>query len=147
MNAEEYLERIEKIDSLIINKWEDYCKWNSIASGAGGSGGDSGSSSSRKIDKMQNAIVKYMGIDTEIEKLKEERKGIIRNIEKLPVLEYKIIYAFYVSRLTVKEIVHREKLSCECVKKHKKKGLRMIQNMITVPQNTSKYPQIPLNTP
>ena len=144
-DAEVYLERIEKINCLIINKWEDHQRWMSIAQGSGGSsGGDGGSS--RNIDKTQNAIIKYMSLDTEIDELKNERREIIGNIEKLPILEYKILYALYVSGLTIKEIVHKEKLSYESVKKHKKIGLRLIRDIINVPKDTPKYPEIPKDT-
>lgn len=132
MNAEQYLKRIEKIDALTHDKLEDHQRWIDIANSLGGSSGGERVQTGRCFDKIQNAVAHYSDIEREIEKLISERKTIIATIEKLPVLEYKIIYVLYVSRKckTVKEIAGMLSISLDSAKKHKTNGLRLIQEMI-----------------
>lgn len=129
MTAEIYLERIKKIDAIIENKIEDHHRWVEVANGLGGFSGEK-VSSGRSLDKIPNAIARYCDIEAEIDGLQQERKAIIDKIENLPTLEYKIIYEIYVKGHTIKETAHSLKISTEFVKKHKRKGLTLIGEMI-----------------
>lgn len=138
MNAEQYLQRIEKIDALTRDKLEDHQRWIDIANSLGGSSEGERVQTGRCFDKIQNAVAHYSDIEMEIDKLMSERKRIIANIEKLPVMEYKIIYTLYVSRKckTVKELAGMLSVSFDSVKQHKKNGLRLIQKMIEKSEGT-----------
>lgn len=144
MNAEKYLERISKIDSLIRNRIEDHEKWVVIAEGLGGGQSD-GVQASKNLHKTSDAIGRYVDIEREIYSLRQERKEIIDTIEKLPNAEYSVIYALYVSNLSVKEIAYQFHKSYEWVKKNKKNGLSLIQLLIGE-KNTQEYPKIPKDT-
>lgn len=130
MNAENYLERINKIDLLIRNRIEDHEKWVTIAEGLGGSSNSDGVQSSKNLHKSSDAIGKYVDIEREIYALRQERKAIIDNIEKLPNAEYSVIYALYVAGYTTKEVAFHFHKSYDWAKRNKKNGLAMIQSMI-----------------
>lgn len=131
MSAEEYLQRIEKLDSMIANRIEDHHRWVEIANGLGGFSGEK-VSSGRSLDKIPNAVAKYCDIEKEIDGLKAERKAIIDKIENLPTWEYRVIYSLYVKGLTIKECAYsfKPRKSTEFVKKHKHIGLALIGEMI-----------------
>lgn len=144
MRAEEYLDQIKKIDEMILNKLDiikgkndDYNLWWERASGLGGVSESERVQSSRNLQQIPDAIAKYMDIEREIERLnqqievlKQKREDIIKTIELLPSIEYKIIYKLYVKDFTMKEIAYNLHMSYEGVKKRKNKALRFIQNII-----------------
>lgn len=130
MRAEEYLDQIKKIDAIIINKSEDYRRWVGIASGNGDFSVGERVQSSRNLHQIPNAIAKYIDIEREIDDLKQKRAEIIKTIEQLPSVEYKIIYMLYVKDSTLKEIAFDFERSYEWVKKRRKKALRMVQNIL-----------------
>ena len=144
MRAEAYLDQIKKIDEMILNKLDiikekndDYNLWAELASGLGGFSADERVQSSRNLQQIPDAIAKYMDIEREIESLKREiedlkqkREDIIKTIELLPSIEYKIIYKLYVKDFTRKEVAYDLGVSLECVKKRKNKALRFIQSII-----------------
>jgi DNA-directed RNA polymerase specialized sigma subunit len=130
LRAEEYLDQIKKIDAIIINKSEDYRRWVGIASGNGDFSVGERVQASRNLHQIPNAIAKYIDIEREIEDLKKKRAEIIKTIEQLPSVEYKIIYMLYVKDSTLKEIAFDFERSYEWVKKRRKNALRMVQNII-----------------
>lgn len=130
MRAEEYLDQIKKIDAIIINKSEDYRRWVGIASGNGGFSVGERVQASRNLQQIPNAIAKYIDIEREIDDLKQKRAEIIKTIEQLPSVEYRIIYMLYVKDFTLKEVAYDFGMSYEWVKKRKNKALRMVQNIL-----------------
>ena len=130
MRAEEYLGQIKKIDAIISNKSEEYIRLTEIAAGLGGFSVGDKVKSSRNLQQIPNAIVKYVDIEREINELKRKRDEIIKTIEQLPYIEYKVIYMLYVGDSTYKEIAYEFGMSYEWVKKHRKMGLRRIQGII-----------------
>ncbi len=130
MTAEEYLDRIHKIDAMIENKLDDHHRWVGIATGIGGGNDGERVGTGRHLDKIPNAVAHYCDIEQEISELRQERKDIIGTIERLPTIDYKIIYALYVNGLTIKEVSGKICQSCEFVKKHKKRALARIEAMI-----------------
>jgi DNA-directed RNA polymerase specialized sigma subunit len=130
LRAEEYLDQIKKIDAVIINKSEEYRRWVGIASGHGDFSVGERVQASRNLHQIPNAIAKYIDIEREIDDLKQKRAEIIKTIEQLPSVEYKIIYMLYVKDSTLKEIAFDFERSYEWVKKRRKNALRMVQNII-----------------
>ena len=130
MNAVEYLERIKKLDVLIQGRLRDYKRWCDIAEGMGGVSTGDRVQSSRNLHRGQDAIIEYISIEEDFERLKDERMQIIRTIERLPIPEYSILCKIYVEDYTIKEIAHAYDRSYDWVKKKKRKAIAMIQEIL-----------------
>ena len=130
MNAVEYLERIKKLDVLIQGRLRDYKRWCDIADGMGGVSTVDRVQSSRNLHRGQDAIIEYISIEEDIERLKDERMQIIRTIERLPIPEYSILCKIYIEDFTMKEIAFSYERSYDWVKKKKRRALKMIQQIL-----------------
>lgn len=130
MNAETYLDRIKKIDSMIKNKLRDHARWVEMADGLGGAALGERVQSSRNLHRGSDAIDTYIDIEREIAALKQERQTIIQTIELLPSDEYEVIYAIYVDVSSLKEIAYDKKKSYDWVKAKKKSGLELVQGLL-----------------
>ncbi len=130
MIAEKYLSRIEKIDAIISNKVKDYKRWVEIAEGLGDFSVSERVQSSKNLQKIPNAIGRYIDIDREIEALKRERLEIINTLEQLPNTEYELLYQVYVKGYTLKEVADYFDRSYDWVKKRKRKALLMVQAVL-----------------
>ena len=133
MTAEEYLEQIPKIDTMLINKRKDYKRYKDIADGCGG--GFSVSErvqTTRNLHRGEDAIIEYISIEREIKELEKKRSGIIATLEKLPHNEYKILYAIYVDGYKLKETpyIFKPSMSYSWVKKKKADGLKLVQEFL-----------------
>lgn len=145
MNAQEFLEQIQKINTMIENKCIEKEQWKSIALGI--------TSSSKTIiikgvehamdkvqasgeqQKMADAVVRYVDIEREIDqyidKLIDARKDVICVIEMLPVVEYDVLHKMYVQNLSPDEIAHAcGGYSVAWVSKAKQKGTAMVQKIL-----------------
>ena len=131
MKAEEYLERIKKLDAILENKIEQYVKWKGIAESMQGFSDSENVGGTRRLDKIPNAVAHYIDIDNEIKDLIGKRKAILQQIESLPTLEYQVIYAIYVNGLTFKEISAKIDKSKDMVKKLKQDALAKLDKLIT----------------
>lgn len=129
-NAEQYLDRIKKIDSMIKNKLRDYDRWVEVAEGLGGTATGDRVQASRNLHRGSDAIGNYIDIEAEICSLKRERQGIIKTIEQLPSAEYELIYKLYVEDYTMKEIAYQKGKSYGWVKLKKKSALQLVQALI-----------------
>lgn len=130
VRAEEYLDQIKKLDAIITNKTEEYKRLVELSQGLGDFSVAERVQSTRNLQQIPNAIAKYIDIEREIDELKKKRADIIRTIEQLPSVEYKIIYKLYVKDFTLKEIAYEFDRSYEWVKKWKQKALRMVQSIL-----------------
>jgi DNA-directed RNA polymerase specialized sigma24 family protein len=130
MTAEEYLDQIKKLDAIITNKSEEYRRLTELSEGLGNFSVAERVQSTRNLQQIPNCIAKYIDLEREIDDLKRKRAEIIKTIEQLPSIEYKLIYKLYVKDFTLKEIAYDFDRSYEWVKKHKRKALRMVQSMI-----------------
>lgn len=130
MQAENYLDRIKKIDSMIQNKTRDHQHWVEVADGSGGSAIGERVQTSRNLHRGADAIGRYIDIEREIEVLKQERQEIIETIERLPSTEYDVIYKLYVQDYSMKEIAYIKKKSYDWVKRKKRWALEFIQAIL-----------------
>lgn len=130
MTAEQYLEQIQKLDVIIINKLADYNRWVAIAGGLGGVSVGDRVQSSRNLQRGSDAIGRYIDIEREIDALKQKRLDIIKTVEQLPPIEYDLIYRLYVQGHSLKEIAYHFDKSYDWVKKRKRKALGMVQKLI-----------------
>ncbi len=130
MRAEEYLDKIKKIEAMISNKEEEYKRLVALAEGIGECAVSERIMSSRDLHKSQKTIASYIDLGREIEDLKEKKKKILVTLEQLPTVEYTVLYRFFVQNYSLKEIAYAYRKSYEWAKKKKRNGLMLIQNMI-----------------
>ena len=99
--AQQYLGRVEMIDSIIKNKLIEQRQWKDIALGITANMGGERVQSSGSQSKMADAIEKCVDMETEIDslidKLIETKKEVIQTIEQLdsPTL-YNILHLRYI---------------------------------------------------
>ena len=127
MRAEQYIDRIKKIYAIIENKKEDYSRWVGIAEGMGGYSASEGVQSSKNLQKMPDAVGRYMEIEREIEALKAERESILKTLEKLSAVEYGVIFKYYVHGYSLKQIAKHYDRSYDWAKKKKQAALKHLQ--------------------
>lgn len=130
MSAEEYLDHIKKIDSMIKNKLRDHARWLEVADGLGGAALGERVQSSRNLHRGSDAIDTYIDLEREINALKQKRQHIINTIERLPNVEYEVIYKLYVETYTLKEVAYHFGKSYDWVKRHKHNALELLQNIL-----------------
>ncbi len=138
MEATRYLERIRKIDTMLVNRIEDYQRWIEVAEGLGGGAVGERVQTSRNLHRGADAIGNYIDIEKEIDRLKQERMDIIKTIERLPPLEYDLIYKLYVQDQTLKELAFRFKKSYEWVKVKKRQAMSLVQHMLDEAQTSTE---------
>lgn len=128
MTAKEYLEQIQKIDTLINNKIFEQRQWLDIALSCTASAGETvaiknpktGQIEMHGVEKVQsssngqsmaNAIDNYIDlgrkIDLRIDEFYAQKQEIIATIEQLSEPEYDVLHKMYVQYLTFDEIAEK----------------------------------------
>ena len=130
MDIRKYLERISMIDVLISTKLEEHKRWEEIASGLGGFSGAEKTGGSGNTDKIPNAVCRYCDIEREISSLISEREAILKNIEKLPVDEYTVIYHLFVKGLNLKEAAYKCHKSYDWVRRKQSRAFELLEEII-----------------
>lgn len=110
--AQRYLEQGEKLDALIKNKLIEKQQWRDIALGMTANMEGEKVQSSGSQSKMENAVVKCVDIESEIEclinKLIATKKDIISIIEQVDnPTEYNVLHMKYIQYMTYEEIAER----------------------------------------
>ena len=109
-DAQEFLERVEKIDTLVENKLIEQRQWKDLAlSITATMGGERVQSSSKSTSKMEDAVVKCIMIEDEIaaavERLIAEKKKVVQVIEALnSPTEYRILHMRYIQYISLADI-------------------------------------------
>lgn len=102
-----FLNQIKKLDKLIENKLAEKEQWKLIASGTTIQLKERVQSSSNQ-QKMANAIVRYVDIESEInaciDSLVSKKRDVISVIEQLDVTEYDILHKVYVQYLSLYDV-------------------------------------------
>lgn len=109
MRAKEYLEQVEKIDRMILNKQAELEQWMAIAtSSTAPMDGSDRVQASTNQQKMADAVNRYVDIqheiDADIDRLVDLKSEVIRTIEQLPTLEYDVLHKMYIQYRGFKEI-------------------------------------------
>lgn len=130
MTAEQYLEQIQKINDIIVDKLKERKRWVDIAEGLGGFNVSDRVQSSRNLHRGADAIGEYCDIDREIKALEGQKNAIIEDLQKLPRNEYKVLYKIYAEGYMVKQLPSEFHKSYAWVKMRKRRGLDMIQEII-----------------
>lgn len=130
MRAETYLERIKKINLLIMNKKREHARWVDAAEGLGGVASGDRVQASRNLHRGADAIGNYIDLEREIKCLESEKQNIIRTIEQLPGVEYDILHKLYIQEYSRKEVAYQYKKSLDWVKLKKRHALRLLQEIL-----------------
>ena len=130
MTAEQYLEQIQKINDIIVDKLKERRRWVDIAEGVGGFNVSDKVQSSRNLHRGADAIAEYIDIDREIKALEGQKNAIIDDLQKLPRNEYKVLYKIYVEGFMVKELPSELNKSYAWVKMIKRRGLDRVQEIV-----------------
>lgn len=118
MKARDFLKQVLKSDKMIENKTYERNHWKSIALGVTSNSADVNIGGvSYKMDKvqtsgnphkMEDAIVKYVDIEAEIDAVIDElidtKKDVISVIEQLNPLEYDILHKVYIQHISLDDV-------------------------------------------
>lgn len=108
-----FLERVEKIDTLIENKLMEQRQWRELAECiTANMDGERVQSSSTITSKMANAVLNCVAMEDEIaeavDRLIAEKKDVTQTIEKLySPTEYKILHMRYIQHISLADIADR----------------------------------------
>jgi DNA-directed RNA polymerase specialized sigma24 family protein len=133
--AQIYLERVEKIDTIVKNKLIEQRQWRELAmSISANMEGERVQSSSPK-SKLENAVVNCVAMEDEIaeavDKLIAEKKKIVNTIEKLySPTEYKILHMRYIQYISLSDIADRLDKEYTWVTTTHGRALKNVQKMI-----------------
>lgn len=131
MNAKEYLEQIASLDTRIKNKQIEKLQWEEIASGMTSNIDSERVTSSGAKSKMEEAVLKAVGIEEDIFKLIEERRSIINTIGRLKSNhEYNVVHMKYVRHMEFWEIAEACHKSESWVFSIHREGLRNVQKIL-----------------
>lgn len=130
MSAEEYLQRIEKIKTMIHNKQIEVSEWKDKAKGNTGQAEGERVQSSGDKQKMANAVNTYADIEKEIEVLQAELNAIIKTIERLPAKQYDVLHKFYFQGMSISCIAEEKNKSRHWAYGHYKKALKGVENIL-----------------
>lgn len=109
ITAKEYLQQIRKLDMIITNKIAEKEQWSAMAMSvtASFSGGERVQASGSQ-QKMENAIVRYVDLEKEIDRriddLVDTKVKVIQTIERLPAIEYDILHKVYIQYKELYEV-------------------------------------------
>ena len=96
MSIDKYLNEVSLIDSKIANKINELNIWREIAQGIGGTSDGERVQSNGISRKMENAVIKCVETEREIERLTKEKELFISRIERLPKRYYDIMHKMYI---------------------------------------------------
>ena len=134
MRAIDFLEQINKIDTMIANKLEEIEQWKTLAMSTTAPINGDRVQSSGSQQKMADATLRYLSIESDlkadIEKLKKVRRDIVEVIEQLPVEQYDVLHKIYIQGLTFKQIAEIYGKSKGGIGDIKKKAVRNVQAIL-----------------
>ena len=107
--AKEYLEQVEKIDTIITNKLIEQRQWKDIALGItaniGGERVQSSGSKSKMADAINKCVDMEAEIDSMVDKLSATKCDVIKTIESLDSpIEYNVLHKRYIQYQSLQEI-------------------------------------------
>ncbi len=108
MKAKDYLDQVEKLDTIIQNKLIERAQWKDIATGVTARSDGERVQASGRPSKMADAVDRCVDIEAEIDalidKLVDVKREIIATIEKLNANEYDVLHKRYIQHLSYVEI-------------------------------------------
>jgi DNA-directed RNA polymerase specialized sigma24 family protein len=137
VDAEQFIKRVKKIDALIKNKQNEIERLRAAATGLSGFASSESVQSTKNPHKAQDAIAKYCDLESEINALTAERKGIIKTLEKLPTVDYDYLFKRYIEGYSVKALAVEFKKSYDWAKKKRKNALGKLQAILDEEKSTA----------
>ncbi len=104
MDVRVYLEQLEKLDTIIINKMVEKAKWLDVAQGITAHFGGERVQSSGSQQKMADALDIAADIQREIDRLKAQKDEIGKTIQQLNATEYDVIHKRYIQQMEFEDI-------------------------------------------
>ncbi|MBR4973289.1 MAG: DUF1492 domain-containing protein [Clostridia bacterium] len=135
VDAKSFLREVELLDIKIRNKLIEREQWKDIAFGITASIGGERVQSSGSQQKMADAIVKCVDMETEIDRLIDElidsKKKVIETIEKLySPTEYKILHLRYIQYISLTDIADMLGKEYTWVTTTHGRALKSVQNIL-----------------
>jgi DNA-directed RNA polymerase specialized sigma subunit len=135
IDAKSYLQQVEKLDMLITNKLIERQQWKDIALGITASVGGERVQSSSSQQRMADAVVKIVDIESEIDGLIDAfittKKMVIATIEKLhSPTEYNILHMRYIQHISLIEIADMLNKEYSWVTTTHGRAVKNVQNIL-----------------
>lgn len=135
MEAREYLERAIDIDERIKNKTLEKEQWQSIAECTTASAEGDRVQSSGSLHKMEDAVIKIVEIENEIDELIryliDMKQEIIRTIDKVEdTNSYSLLHKRYIQGKSIEEIQEEKKFSQSTAERKFEKAYEAIQKIL-----------------
>jgi DNA-directed RNA polymerase specialized sigma24 family protein len=131
-----FLERVEKIETIIENKLIEQRQWRELAENiTANMEGERVQSSSTITSKMANAVLNCVVLEDEIaeavDKLIAEKQKVTQTIEKLySPTEYKILHMRYIQHISLADIADRLDKEYTWVTTTHGRALKNVQKML-----------------
>ena len=134
MKARDFLKQYAKIESIIKNHREQIEFLKNVAQGCTISMDSDRVKSSSVGQRVENCVVKYADLETElkreIESAQALKKDILRKIEMLETKEYEVIYMLYIKGMMLKQVEIELKKSHSWVTMTHKRALSHLQSIL-----------------
>lgn len=108
MKAKDYLDQVEKLDTIIKNKLIERAQWRDVALGVTARSDGERVQASGSKNKLGDAVAKAVDIEAEIDalvdKLIDAKKEITATIELLNATEYDVLHMRYIQHLSYTDI-------------------------------------------
>lgn len=130
MRAEEFLEQVEKLESMIANKEARKKEWEDKATNRTSQVGSERVQSSGSKDKMASATIEVAELDKEIASLRETIKDVERVIEQTSTRSYGILYDVYFKGLSLHEVARAEGKSYTWATGYHRKAKEEVQDIL-----------------
>ena len=136
MNAEQYLEQVKKLDEIINAKLAEREQLVALATDISAKPVDGMpyTDTGTVSQKMQNAVVKLIMLENEINKLIDQyvnyKQQVVKSLEQLPVTEYGVLHRHYIRYMTWEQVAEDMGYCRQQVWRLKKKGLQNLEDVI-----------------
>jgi DNA-directed RNA polymerase specialized sigma24 family protein len=133
--AQIFLERVEKIDTILENKLIEQQQWRSLATSISANMDGERVQSSSPKSKLENAVVNCVAMEDEIcecvDKLIEEKRKVTKVLESLySPTEYKILHMRYIQYISLSDIADRLNREYTWVTTTHGRALKNVQKII-----------------
>ena len=135
MRAKEYLERAIDIDERIKNKTLEKEQWRAIAECTTASAEGERVQSTGSMHKMEDAVIKIVEIEEEIDdmvrQLIDMKQEIIKTIDKVEdTVSYSLLHKRYVQNKSIEEIQEEKGISQSTIDRKFETAYKLIQNIL-----------------
>lgn len=131
IKAQNFLDQIVKIDTIIENKQSEVERWKERATSITAPTDSERVQNSGSLQKMADAVCEYVKLEEEdIRQLFKERRYIISIIEQLSITEYKLLYNIYVLQLNFDEAAEELEKSRSWVNSQHGRALQNVQRIL-----------------